>query len=487
MTGLILQKFFDYWRDNQLLKADRVRYISLMVLIFASLSTGIWQGLGIPLAAIKAITEVCILILLLSVFTKEINWKALILIVPLLCISFIGVCGALLEQSEGTLSAILFFRDMLKFALLLPAIASFKQRNMLIEKAVFLASVFFLIQPVISILKFFLIGVDESYWIGTMHQTAGELGVLAPLFAICFLVPMAFLRSFWWFTVVVAFCVFCFVNEKRLGLSAIPITMFGMLFLHLIQDSWRNFKGIDKLSSSKRKLYGGFIISLLSIFVIYASALIIPSLNIDEKVGGFFNYRHIISYHKEYLTRDYEDPLNNPIENIEFDPGIQLGRFKLINNSFRYMANQPTLRLLFGFGGSDISTSYLLGGDRTDIFYHKHQLRGATPFGLRVLIETGFVGYLIFVFWFSYISFLLIRNIFSLNESRSTLAICATGMHLIFFFDSLFYSCATWTNGVLTPIYFVILTSILFGNYNIADFLFFRSIKKLSNQITHSS
>ncbi|TVM14370.1 hypothetical protein DPQ33_17625 [Oceanidesulfovibrio indonesiensis] len=330
------------------------------------------------------------------------------------------------------------------------------------------------------IYKFSTIGVNENIWIGTLHQNAGQISVLFPLFLISIISPWFLLygRDFKhviiFTTLIMILTFFAIAGEKRATIFLVPLWLYLCFSLLLLKEFLNN-----KQFFAAPKAQALLIFFILSLGVFYGSQKLIPSLNLDEKVGGEISILHVFKYTRQYLTRDYIDPLNNPIENIDQDKGIQLGRFAVIERSFSYISSQNIVHFLFGYGASAMNPSYLLGPDRSDVAYQNFGIRGAASNVVRVLFESGTVGVLLKFFWFTAV-FIWLLNTF-LNKSNKTLTFIlfsAFTSHCVFFFDFLLYSDATWCFDILSPMYFLLLALAFRANFYMDDRIVLKNFLK---------
>jgi hypothetical protein len=443
---------------------------ALLVILVGSMTIGLWESLYVPQAVTKSLVELIILAAFVAcVFTRPESKRALIYLAPLVSIVIIGAITAI-AVGDGWSGAALFARDLLKPALLLIIAYSLTQGSSLRVLAVALL-LLVAVQIPIAGLKLAFIGIDEKSWIGTMHHSAGQLGVLLPLMAVPPLVVLGLVMGSWIVWLIAFFSFFAIVNEKRLAIFAIPLLALGVWLLAVMQERWLRANDLP-VSSVLRRVQTLIAVTVVSAGTVYFGTYAIPSLNPAGKyAGGSFDVRYLWTYVKEYLTRDYVSPMNNPLEKLESDTGIQLGRIELIRRAAADMAEQPLSTVLFGFGGSNTSPSYLLGGDRDDILFKRHKLRGPTPLGVRILFDTGYVGLVILVGWFVWLGVLLLRRMNDKDRSIAILAAIALSWHGVAAVDAFLYSTVLWTSGALAPAYFVLLGCMLMDRVKLSRFL----------------
>lgn len=442
---------------------------ALMVLV-TSMTIAIWEWFDVPEAVPKALAEiVSVAAIAACVGLRPGSTRAFLYLAPIVLIAAIGSVTAVMF-GDGVRAAVLFARDMLKSTVWLVVAFAFMRGRTIGLLAAALAFLT-IVQVPVAMLKLNFIGIDEKFWIGTMHQSAGQLGVLLPLLMVPIFVVLGLVTrsSFTWFLLFFSF--FAIVHEKRLAVFAIPMLAIGVWVMFILQDILLR-RQRPRLSSAQTRAGTAVAILAVSAATIHFGIFSIPSLNpTGLYAGGVLDVRYLFSYVVEYLFRGYVSPLNNPLENLAADTGIQLGRFELIKEAMVRNSEQPLAVSAFGFGGSNTSPSYLLGEDRDDILFKRHGLRGATPMAVRLLFDTGYVGLTLFVGWFVLIGTLLVRRMSDADPRIAILAAIATSWHAVAAFDSFIYSTAFWTYGILAPAYFLLLGVMLMPRSKLASLL----------------
>lgn len=384
--------------------------------------------------------------------------SAALFLLPIVLCGFVGFISALLG-TEGILGGILFFRWIISFSLLGAAflIISPTEKELRYIRIVVVGLV--LLQPVVAIIKGATIGIVEKYWIGTLSQNAGQFGLLLPLLAISFLLPrFLFNMKLNSPLLILAFILFAIVNEKRGAVFMLP-AWIAMIFL-----TYNFFWMMRKKTYGiiiKRKRYveflKGAVCAVLIVVTFVSMTSLSPSLNSQEKIGGDISIGFVFKYSLEYLNRDYDHFLNNPVENIEEDVDIQLGRFRAILKIWEFMASQPAGRFLFGFGGGFVNNSHILGEDRSDILFARTGIRSSIPAASRLLIEAGLVGFILLVVWFAVVTSELIRIFFSsVSPYAAAFSLGVLGTFGMVAFDFFVYSSTVWTADVLSPLIFAL-------------------------------
>lgn len=457
----------------------------LVLVLFASLTQGIFQATGLPLAIPKTIVELGSWLIfsyaLLLCHKKNTKFNFIwLLTTPLLAIYLTGLISTLITDTTSTTSLFLLFRSTFSLYPLFLGLINLEIKSDCLRRCCSTIIFLFFAQLPFIIYKFATIGVDENIWIGALHQNAGQISVLFPLFLISIISPWFLLYGrdlkhvIIFTTLIMILTFFAIVGEKRATIFLVPLWLY-LCFSLLFLKEFLNNKQIFAAPKARALL----IFFILSLGVFYGSQKFIPSLNLDEKVGGEISIFHVFKYTRQYLTRDYVDPLNNPIEKIDQDKGIQLGRLAVIERSFSYISSQNIVHFLFGFGASAMNPSYLLGPNRSDVAYQNFGIRGAASNAVRVLFESGTVGVLLKFFWFTAV-FIWLLNTF-LNKSNKTLTFVffsALTSHCVFFFDFLLYSDATWCFDILSPLYFLLLALAFRANFYMNDRIVLKNFLK---------
>lgn len=438
---------------------ERALCVLSVAVLGGSMTMGLWQAMLVSQGVTKAIVEsLSVVALVLCLMVRPESRKPLIYMAPIVAVVVIGMLVAI-RGVDGFLGGVLFARDLLKPVLLLVVAYSFTQGRSLRILAIAFA-VLTVLQIPVAMIKLNAIGIDEKHWVGTMHQSAGQLGILLPLLTISPLVILGLLAGSWVTWLLCFYSFFAIVNEKRLAMFAMPCLAFAVWLLAVVRQFCRGHK---KPPIFPRNRLSTFIaIAVISAGTFYFSVFSIPSLNArGVYAGGTIDLQYLKDYLWEYLTRGYVSWLNNPSERLATDTGIQMGRLQLIKQAAHHVYEQPLPVALFGFGGSHTSPSHLLGPDRNDILFERHGLRGATPLAVRILIDAGYAGLIALLAWFLWIGLILIHRTADENPKIATLGIVGLGWHAVMAFDTFLYSTAMWTYGILSAPYFLLLGVLL--------------------------
>jgi len=321
----------------------------------------------------------------------------------------------------------------------------------------------FLVQLPVALWKLAFIGVDEKHWIGTLSQNAGQLGLLVPLFALSFLVPIYLRRGGFLYPVLIFFfSAFGVINEKRAIVFILPLffVIAGAIYVGfklrlnnqaiLGKAGWVDIKG---LTGRFTALAG------ISVGIAIAATYMIPSLRCDNEHNPQSCIMQSLTYARDYLTRGYSSPLNASRTSVDENTNIQLGRIRLIQATVEHKLDQGPLIVLFGYGAGAINTSPLLGEDRRDILYTKFGLRGTYPGAIAILFEAGLIGLVGMVLFFVVVMRGAVRGV-RLTVTCEKGAAYGAGvilMVLVMGFDFFIYSIVGWTSQTLAPVFFAVL------------------------------
>ena len=248
-----------------------------------------------------------------------------------------------------------------------------------------------IIQITFSIYKLLTHGIDEKNMIGTMSNSAGQLGFLFPALGIPILIFLMKNKSriIMWLLLVGMFG-FGIINEKRSCIFLLPL--IGLL----------SIKANENIKTQSKRLeyfikYAGITIFFCAMALLGLSS--IPSLNPESKYGGSIDITYALNYITEYLTMNYGDSLQGSYENAVTDKGIQVGRWTLFSSIIQWLLKSDLSVKLFGVGTGNATASLWREND-TDALFTTIGTRGAiSGFGL-TLIETGIIGALIMIYFF---------------------------------------------------------------------------------------
>jgi len=264
-----------------------------------------------------------------------------------------------------------------------------------LRKIVYLI-VFF--QFVFVLIKFAVHGIDEKFLIGTMSNTAGQLGFLLPAVMIPLLIFMR--RSdniFITYALVAVMFLFGIINEKRVVVFLLPLITLASIAMNLEGS-------ILKSKYFYGNLFIGGLISLASLII---GVQAVPSLNPEEVLGGPVSLSHVFNYAIEYSTMDFGGTLQGSYEEAVNNMNIQVGRVTLWCSIWNWLSSVDTRTLLFGTGFGTATSSIWLTED-SDLIFDIIGTRGAISAGGLALIETGLVGFLTIGYWFLHIFWKLI-------------------------------------------------------------------------------
>lgn len=441
---------------------------ALAAILVFSMTMGLFQYADLPLALPKAVTEGLMVLLLLKALAHASStgrlrmpgWWAIG--GSALC----GVISAIVSRID-VLAIALYVRNILGFYLLFVAVLNLPVQPGQARHLLWLAAALFAMQIPAGLIDFALKGIEEKY-VGTVHESAGQLGLLVPLFAASMLLS-AYLhtRRVRYLVGIVLFILFGVLGEKRGTVFAVP-AMLGLLaglFYTNSKSEGPRFR--ISLRQARRALSSGIVVLFLGGAAFYLGARMLPTLNPDNEVGGRFDAAFALDYARRYNWRDFSSDFNNrDLTNT----GVQMGRFELVFRSAALMSEQPPFRALFGYGGGYVSSSYLVGAD-SEVFFRRLQLRGTFPGIAVIMLESGFVGAAFYLAFLAYFAIRLLRTSRRGNGTQRILAFGALGMTMTFLFDTLAYSTVFSSTGVLTPTYFLLVAFLwtrpsLFGDAN---------------------
>ncbi len=366
------------------------------------------------------------------------------------------------------ISILLFVREILVYYLFFLGVLNLELSVGSVRQIISLMVLLFIIQIPASWIKYFAIGMDET-WIGTVSYQGGELGLLVTLFACAFLIS-AFLykKKLSYLMWIVLFFLFGIINEKRATVFVFPVLLV-FLFIHYNALSKKNglpsrLRSIFKLFSVRRVI----LITAAFSIILYLGGRLLPDFNPEKKVWGSFDIQHMYDYAVGYVYRDYYSYGEDFKENEYYVDYVnikdaQKGRFRVIYEASKWFFEQRWYVILFGMGGGSFSTSYLTGNS-LDIMFEKIGIRGATPFMIYILLETGIIGFM-FMTRFFYRIYKSVWKQYGLsnNQEDKIFILGLLGVWFVFVFDSYVYSLATMKFEILTASFYFLLAICLKG------------------------
>lgn len=432
---------------------DVLKEIAVGLLLVLSFSQGIWQAAGIAEGIPKALIELLSVVLLVAAVwqCKKANqrFRGLVFLVLLAAAWASGAVSGWLQDSSA-LEQLFYLR-----AVLAPPIVFFALLNLPIKAAgvrrlSMLVIILISIQAPIFAWKWYAVGVNEKFWIGSLSQTAGQLGLIFPMLVLAVVLP-------WYLhngrrALALLILIFAFlpvINEKRGVMVAIPAILFLAVGAYFATKRGRN---LIALNINRWLLSRLSVVVLVCLTVWVGAAKLIPSLYCERFQSC---HQQTTTYFFDYLTRNYASPMNASRLSVEKNTNIQLGRLELVRASLALMAERGTLVTLFGFGAGAVNPSPHLGTNRSDIMYDKFGLRGTYSSALALLYEAGITGVLSMLGFFGLLSAAVMKRIKAArNDDR-----CLTGLGILLMisvmaFDYFLYSTTGWSSSAIAPLFF---------------------------------
>jgi hypothetical protein len=451
---------------------NKIKYFQVLIsiLLIVSFSQGIFELCGIPLWVPKLIEESIALMVFLLAFLFRISHGKTFNVYGLISISgllIVGIISGIINNIYH-IAILLFFRGILVYYLFFLGVLNLEMTSDSVRRILSLMVILFVIQIPASWIKYFIVGMDET-WVGTVSYQGGELGLLVALFAGAFLISAFLYRKKLSYLIwIFLFFIFGIINEKRATVFVFPVLLLFM-FIHYNALS-KQYGLPSRLHSIFRLFSVRNVILLTAVFSItlYMGGRLLPDFNPENKVWGSFNIKHMYDYAVGYSFRDYYSYGVDFKEN-EYDvdyvniTNAQKGRFRLIYETSKWLFDQKWYVILFGMGGGSFSTSYITGNS-LDIMFEKIGIRGGAPFMIYILLETGIIGFM-FMTRFFYRLYKSIWKQYCLSNDLDDkiFRLGLLGVWFVFVFDSYVYSRATMLFGILTPIFYFMLAQCLKG------------------------
>lgn len=449
------------WRTPALgLSREAIGRALVLGLVVVCLNTGLLDWLGVPpsLSGLGVLGFAGALAFVggQGRSLREIK-HGFILVAPLLLVVLAGLIRGQFNHSS-ILELGLFSREMLAPAVLFLAFWWAPRKSISGPWLTVLLVTLAVLQVLVCAIKFGIVGVNEKDWIGTMTQSAGQLGLLMPSLALGFV---------WAFGVVHG-------RLAMAGFAALLISLVGvvsekraMMFLAglvpvLVFVLWCFLTpGLPGAAGRAKQRGLGFLVATLVTggAVVFASLGLIQSLRGEGPRFERYGTHGPIEYMQEYLTRDYDSPMNISKTGVEENPNIQLGRSLLLKRAIFDSFSQSPVDLVFGHGGGWLLEHRLLKDKGRDVLYDRTGLRGPAGLFVRHIYELGWLGTTLVVLWVASLAYLITRRL-RLGALPVLEMGALTGL-AVMMFDYVFYSEMAWNSGVFMPILLLLVVSAL--------------------------
>lgn len=341
-----------------------------------------------------------------------------------------------------------YLRRFLMLFFTIYVIANIKVHYKQFSLTIKLILVFFLIQIVANIYKFFLEGISEPY-IGTISKLGGSMTTYVALFGLTYCYNMfKYKKAKIYLVYSFLFIVFGLIGAKKI------IFIFAPIIVFLIEFNFIRFSG------AIQKTFGAiFKAAIYSSIVIYLFVKIHPDLNKENSNWGSFDIDYLIEYSDRY--NDYKGKggdsdgrfkaLSFYFSKINFDVGKVLNG---LGPGSAFPANSNEIDV-YGTGERYILTKYGFGyGFRVGYIF--------------VFFQVGLLGLLTICIGYYKIIKRVKHNLKTIrNNMLKNIVITLNLIVLIDFFvySSVFITPNAVTNTWLIVVGFVLNQEIIKGNY----------------------
>lgn len=420
--------------------------------IVVCMTSGLLDWVGFSPSFSRLLTEFLAAALLLISFLgprTPNRRRALGLSMPLVAATIIGIAVSMLNGAKPV-EQMLFAREILTPVLFLSAFLCAPISDVLRRRLLSVLAILMALQVIVCAIKFLFFGVNEKAWIGTMTQSAGQLGLLMPAMAMGFAWAFGLVRSRIALAGTCALMIAAVgvVSEKRATMFLVPAIPLLTLAIWLVIGHFGRVRRERPGVAAVRYLS---VVALVSVIVGFGSLALIPSLNAENPKYLVYGTNSVVDYIRVYLTRDYDSPMNMSKTSVDDNQNIQLGRLLLLKRAVGLSLDQPLSVVLAGHGGGWLLEHRFLPHKGEDVLYDRVGLRGPSGLLIRHLFEIGWVGVALVVAWMLALVASLLKS--SLKMPESVLACGAMTSVAVLLFDYTFYSEMTWNSGVFMPIF----------------------------------
>lgn len=315
-----------------------------------------------------------------------------------------------------------YIRLLLQFLigpLFLYSLINFKSGIELMKKLRPILIFLIVIQFFFVLYKFLFVGIQESYLIGAMSNSAGSLSVIFPLFLSCLIIPNMILHfRFKHILLLMLFSFFSLVGDKRAMVVFFPLLLIiGYIIVN--KAYYNRFLNYRKV----------MIIFLLGFFILYIGVRALPTLNPQNKFWGEFDYEYALKYISDYNEygdehksgREYSR-VNAPIYFLQelYDSGIEylaFGHGPILVNSktFNIVSDDSNTKITVGYQG------------RAGINY--------------LMVQLGLLALIAYLSYYYYLFILIYKRSSGKNtEKISVINYSVMIMFFVWLLDFIFYS-----------------------------------------------
>ena len=324
------------------------------------------------------------------------------------------------------------------------------------------------LQIVFISIKYFTHGIDEKYLIGTMSETAGQLGFLFPAIAIPILAYILYQnKPRVLYTLIFSLYIFSVINEKRIAIYILPI----VTLLSLLKSARNQLKKSDitflvvstiSLIYLSINLIPSFHQALTNSTLTYATptnATPTNATNINDTFDFLSSFLYkiysIFKFSIDYLVMDYGSTLQAGFTQAISNENIQVGRFKFTDSVIYWVFSGDLARFLFGNGFGSITNSSWLHKE-TDLIFPLIRTRGALSGLTSTLLETGTLGLALQIWFWVKLFYETITLRMNSNNAFSFLFVFYISF-CIYFLDYIFYSLTLFRTLPISALFFILL------------------------------
>ena len=438
-------------------------YTSLAGLVLMLCMTmGLLSWLGIPASYVRLTSELIALLMIGAALPQSMPRRLLTVALSVLPLGIVWAFGSIVaaRNGAGVIQMTLFSREILTPVLFFVAFTlkplERKNQNILLSMLVVLA----VVQVVVAAMKFGVMGANEKDWIGTMHQTAGQLGLLMPLLALGYIWAFALVKRRCLLPMAMAIAIgfVAVASEKRALIVLVPMVPIGLFIL---------YRCVQFIQQSRQYRLGcWFVFRYFLAAGISAAVLISLALSsiqsLQPKEFKQLGVKNVFEYVEVYLTRDYDAEMNASRTPVDENPNTHMGRLLLIKEAIAHAIESSWDQRLFGMGGGALLEHPALHQRGTDIMYHQVGLRGPNGLGVRHLLELGFVGTGLVIGW---IGMLVVVLLVQLTRGGNPVLVFGALSGLgVLVFDYIVYSEIGWNSGVFMPVLMFLISQAMVSN-----------------------
>lgn len=373
-------------------RSKRILFLGIyFIFVFIS---GSLEILGFNTTFLRIINESFIFLLLIGLLIKGRN--IVLSYIYIISIFILISCLSLINLTNPSLLLLLLF--LLRYLEVIILFYGFVNFNLSKDENRFITTLIIklsIAQIFASIIKVIILGHLSEPYIGTMSVRGGELTTIFSLAAFSFaIIYYLIFNDKKYLLVAFGFVLFAISGEKRASAFYIPIFYFLSLFIY------------QYITGVSRHINKYLFISFLVVPIIFYTMIRAnPSFNKEKKIWGAFDINYALNYSDKYLKGNKETK----------DAIGRSAAFSYVHNK---LLNESASKIILGYGAGELIQSSFneninsYKGSVGTYTIKKYGIGyGLAPGYLRLLVQVGFLGSIIYLLFFFILLMRIIKGV----------------------------------------------------------------------------